>query len=124
MKHGLEIAKVKSCISQCKPVVSHFKKSMKDTYSLRDKQAMLQLPCHEFIQDCVTRWGSTLAMLERLMEQQAAIAAALMEVKLTHLIPSSDEWTLIENLVGILQPFQQATEMMCVSKYPSVSSIP
>ena len=46
-----------------------------------------------------------------------------MEVKLTHLMPSSDEWTMIEDLVGILQPFQQATEMMCVSKYPSVSSI-
>ena len=71
VKHGLEIAKVKSCVSWCKSVVStsHFKKSTKDTYSLRDKQAMLQLPCHELIQDCVTRWGSTLAMLERLMEQ-------------------------------------------------------
>ena len=63
VKHGLEVAKVKSCISQCKPVVSHFKKSTKDTYSLRDKQAMLQLPRHELIK--VTRWGSTLAMLER-----------------------------------------------------------
>ena len=109
VKCGLEIAKVKSCISQCKSVVSHFKKSTKDTYSLRDKQAMLQLPHHEPIQDCVTQWGSTLAMLERLMEQQAAIVAVLMEVKLTHLMPSSDEWTLIADLVGILQPLQQAT---------------
>ena len=50
------------------------------------------------------------------MEQQAAIAAVLMEVKLIHLMPSSDEWTLIEDLVGILQSFQQATE---ISKYPS-----
>ena len=39
LQRGLKIAKVKSCISQCKSVVSHFKKSTKDTHSLRDKQA-------------------------------------------------------------------------------------
>jgi len=49
-------------------------KSTKETFKLREKQSMLKLPTHAY---CVTRWGSTLSMLERLMEQQAVIAAVL-----------------------------------------------
>ena len=83
---------------------------------------MLKLPKHALTQDCVTRWGSTLSMLERLMEQQAAIAAVLMEGRVRHLMPEGDYWVLIESLVSILKPFQSATEMMGGSKYPTLST--
>ena len=43
----------------------------------------------------VTRWGSTLAMLERLMEQQAPIAAVLMDGRVRHLMPEGEEWSII-----------------------------
>ena len=62
---------------------------------------MLQLPDHNLIQDCPTRWGSTLAMLKRVSEQQAAIAAVLMEGRLQHLMPEGEEWNIIENVVNI-----------------------
>ena len=42
-------------------------------------------------QDCPTCWGSTLGMLERLAEQQAAIAAVLMEGKVRHLMLKGEE---------------------------------
>ena len=84
---------------------------------------MLKLPQHKLIQECVTRWGSTLHMLQRLMEQQAAIAAVLMEGNMRHLMPESAEWTVIEELAEILEPFQQATEAMSGVKYPTVSTI-
>lgn len=86
---------------------------------------MLQLPEHQLIQECITRWGSTLAMLDRLLEQQAAIAAVLIEGDSKHryLMPDNDEWTLIESLVTVLRPFQKATEMMSTAKYPSLSTI-
>ena len=77
----------------CRKLVEHFHKSTKDTYKLWDKQKMLQLPQHKLTQECVTRWGSTLDMLQRLMEQQEAIAAVLMEGKVRYLMPESDEWT-------------------------------
>ena len=51
---------------------------------------MLKLPNHILVQDCVTYWGNTSNMLERLMKQQAAIAAVLMETRLRHLMPESD----------------------------------
>lgn len=122
IQKGLDLTRVQRVLGRCKKLVSHFKKSTKETYKLREKQSMLKLPKHALIQDCVTRWGSTLSMLERLMEQQAAIAAVLMEGRVRHLMPKGDDWVLIESLVNILKPFQVATEMMGGSRYPTLSS--
>ena len=60
-------------------------------YRFREKQAMLKFN-HILVQDCVTRWGSTLSMLEKILEQQAAIAAVLMEGRLRHLMPEVNDW--------------------------------
>ena len=122
-KNGLNVSQVQRVLGRCKKLVEHFKKSTKETYKLREKQEMLKLPQHKLIQDCVTRWGSTLAMLERLMEQQAAIAAVLMEGKVRHLMPEGEEWSVIELLVEVLRPFQQATEAMGAVKYPTLSTV-
>ena len=62
-------------------------------------------------------WVSTLDMLERLMEQQAPIAAVLMDGRVRHLMPEDEEWSIIEVLVNI--PFQQATEAMGAAKVPN-----
>ena len=123
IKRGLDVPRVQRVLGRCKKLVEHFKKSNKETYKLREKQNMLKLPEHKLIQDCVTRWGSTLAMLERLMEQQAAIAAVLMDEKVRRLMPEGEEWTIIEQLVEILTPFQQATEAMGAVKYSTLSMV-
>ena len=66
IKNGLNVPRVQQVLGRCKKLVEHFKKSTKETYKLREKQEMLKLPQHKLIQDCVTRWGSTLGMLTRL----------------------------------------------------------
>ena len=60
---------------------------------------MLQIPEYQLVQDCPTHWGSTLNVLERVSEQQAAIAAVLIEEKLQHRMPERGEWSIIEILV-------------------------
>ena len=75
------------------------------------------------MQDCPTQWGNTLSMLEYVSEQKVAIAAMLIEGKLQHLMPEGAEWNLIENLISILHPFQEATEIMSKEKYPTNSSV-
>ena len=84
---------------------------------------MLQLPDHRLMQDCPTRWEGTLAMLKCVSEQQAAIAAVLIEGKLQHLMPEGEEWNVIDNLVDIIHPFQEATEVMSTDKYATISSV-
>ena len=51
---ALQVPKVHSTIARCKKLVEHFKKSSKETYKLREKQMMLQLPRHQLIQECPT----------------------------------------------------------------------
>ena len=58
---------------------------------------------HQLIQGCITHRGSTLAMLERLQEQEAPIAAVLVDDRShCHLVPDVQEWVLIEELITIL----------------------
>ena len=63
--------------------------------------------------------GKHFGHAKRLSEQQVAIAAILLEGKVLHLMPEAEEWTVIEDLVCILQPFQDVTEAISTTKYPS-----
>ena len=68
-------------LGRVKKLVEHFKRSTKETYLLRDKQILLDLPQHELIQQCDTRWNSTLYMLQHIKEQQPALCSVLLESK-------------------------------------------
>ena len=86
INNGSKIVRVRNALARCKKIVKHFKKSTKKKCKLRQKQDMPQIPQHKPVQDCVTRWGSTLGMMERLIEQQAAIATVLVEGKTRYLM--------------------------------------
>ena len=92
---GLKVVRVQRIIGRCKAIISHFKRSTKETYKLREKQELLKLPQHMLVQDCVTCWGSTLCMLQCLMEQRTAISAILVEGKDRHLMLESGDWEVV-----------------------------
>ena len=68
-------------LGRVKKPVERFKRSMKETYALCDKQILLDIPQHELIQQCDTRWNFTLYMLQRVKEQQPALFSVLYESK-------------------------------------------
>ena len=91
------------------------------TYALREKQQQLKIKQHKLIQDCVTRWGSTLSTIERILEQRVAVCAVLIENRSDRtLIPTPDEFTILEELASVLNP-KKATELLSGSKYATVS---
>ena len=62
-------------------------------------------------------------MLQYLMEQQTAISAILVEGKDRYLMLESGDWEVVETLVDLLKPFQQATTVMGAVRYPTLSTV-
>ncbi|XP_037834762.1 E3 SUMO-protein ligase ZBED1 isoform X4 [Kryptolebias marmoratus] len=94
---------------------------------LKFKQKLLQLPCQALSTDVRTRWNSTLDMLSRYLEQQAAIAGALSspDLGLNTQIDALDSNDMrdTEDLVRLLDPLKTATTVLCEEKSPPVSLI-
>ncbi|XP_078401208.1 E3 SUMO-protein ligase ZBED1-like [Cetorhinus maximus] len=123
INRALQLPKLCTLLLKCNKLVEYFKVTPRAAYMLREKQKQQYLLQHQLVSDCST-WGTTLSMLQRLREQQTAIVAVLFEDSMNyHLMPEASEWSTIEGLVELLQPFQQATEMMGRSKYPIISLV-
>ena len=75
---AFKVDTVARMLGRVRRVVGFFHRSVRAAEILQDKQKQLALPIHKLIQDVSTRWNSTQNMLERLLEQQPAISAALM----------------------------------------------
>ena len=84
---------------------------------LKEKQKMLKLPSHKLVQDVSTRWNSSHDMLERYLEQQAAVFSAFMDrsVKknIKDIVTLSDaDIKLAEDVIQVLKPLKTITTLM------------
>ncbi|XP_064413592.1 dehydrogenase/reductase SDR family member on chromosome X isoform X1 [Latimeria chalumnae] len=124
IQQAFQLPKLCSLLTRCRKLVEYFQQSAVAMYILREKQKQhSELQCM-LLSDRVTWWGNTLAMLQRLKEQQFVIAAVLVEDSNNHhLMLEATEWSTIEGLIDLLQPFKQVADMMSASKYPTISMV-
>ncbi|KAK7921885.1 hypothetical protein WMY93_008787 [Mugilogobius chulae] len=94
---------------------------------LQSKQEMLNVPKHKLIQDVPTRWNSSYDMLERYLEQQAAVYSALTEkaLKKNKDINTLNDQDVVmaEELLDVLKPLKTITTLMSTESTASVSMI-
>ncbi|KAJ4940609.1 hypothetical protein JOQ06_026906 [Pogonophryne albipinna] len=76
--HTLNLAAQRALLGRVRRIVNFFRRSTTANHMLKEKQRLLQLPEHKLMTDVVTRWNSAHDMLERFLEQQPAICAALL----------------------------------------------
>ena len=64
-------------------------------------------------------------MLERIQVLQQPLCAVLLDQprEVRYLLPGSEEWTIIEELIAVLKPFHRATTAMSASSYPTLSML-
>ncbi|KAG8450570.1 hypothetical protein GDO86_003006 [Hymenochirus boettgeri] len=124
IQQAFQLPKLYGLITRCRKLVEYFQQSSIAMYMLCEKQKLQNIfPCM-LKSDRVSWWGSTLSMLQRLKEQQFPISAVLVEDSNNHhLMLEASEWTIIEGLVDLLQPFKQVAEMLSMSKYPTISMV-
>ena len=94
ISRGLQLGFVSHVLGRVRKLVEHFHRSTNVMYALRQKQQLLGIPEHALIQQCETRWSSSFAMLERVVEQQQALCAVLLDSQdrvIRNLLPDGAE---------------------------------
>ncbi|KAJ4919082.1 hypothetical protein JOQ06_026084, partial [Pogonophryne albipinna] len=111
-------------VSILKKMVSAFSFSWKKKRELAKLQTEMKLPPHKLITDSPTRWGSKLAMIERVLEQEKAISEILKADKKTRcLVPGYNEKDVMESVVKALGPLRDFTDALSGEDYVSVSYV-
>ena len=119
-----KVTQVARLLGKCRRVVSHFRRSPLQNKYLHEKQTLLSLPTHSLIIDVETRWNSTHDMVERLLQQEPAICAVLLNSEKRddrQLTFSDDEVKNMRSLVNILKPLKSATVLVGAEKSPTSS---
>ena len=78
----------------------------------------------KLIKDCPTRWKSSHYMLERLLKLKMAILTVLdrnEKREVRQLVLKDRQWELARDLVKVLAPFENVTEVLGGQKYVTAS---
>lgn len=124
---GLGVPRVSRLLGRVRRVAAFFHRSTTAAAMFVSKQKLLGLPPHKLVMDVCTRWNSTVEMLDRYLEQNAAVTAALIcpELRRNSDIDTMDgsDITDAEDIVKLLSPLKTATKVLSDEKNPTVSLI-
>ena len=127
-QRALKIQSVARLLGRVRRVTAFFRRSTLASEQLKQKQRLLQLPSHRLITDVITRWNSSYEMIERFLEQQPAICAALLSTEVRRsekdiFTLSESDITCAEEVLRALKPMKDATLVMSEESMPTLSLI-
>ena len=118
-------------IKRLRSLAKYFSKSPKGAERLGQFVRQCMLNELTLILDVVTRWNSSLDMLERLIKLKGAIAMWFVYVAteagknefadFEKVQPSPSDWYHVECLILLLAPFKAATEVLSGEKYSTLA---
>ncbi|XP_060761183.1 E3 SUMO-protein ligase ZBED1-like [Neoarius graeffei] len=116
--------KVERAVGVCKKAVAAFSFSWKKNRDLAAAQEELHLPQHKLVTESPTRWGSRQKMVERMLEQQKAVAQVLgADKKTRQLVPAWQDIEVLESVHGALNALLEFTDSLSSENYVSVSHL-
>ncbi|XP_077972609.1 E3 SUMO-protein ligase ZBED1-like [Styela clava] len=127
LNKGLGINGIEKPLAAARRLVQHFKRSELATSALGKKCEEMKLTSKRLIMDVSTRWNSTYNMLVRLQELQWPILAILGNKNITNATKASaltikpGDWEIFKQLIPVLEPFAEATDLLGGEKYVSIS---
>ncbi|XP_068588825.1 zinc finger BED domain-containing protein 4-like [Cebidichthys violaceus] len=112
---------VVTAINTARRITNTVHMSTKAVAKLHEMQEQLGLAEAALTHDVPTRWNTVLFMLQRLLEQKKALIDMSAEMDLGESV-AEHQWTLIEAIVKVLEPFEEATRTVCQDD-ASISSV-
>ncbi|KAK7933157.1 hypothetical protein WMY93_004053 [Mugilogobius chulae] len=129
-QRALKLNAVARLMGRIRRICTFFHRSPLASRVLQEKQRLLGLPPHKLKSDVATRWNSCYEMLERFLEQQPAICAALLSPQVRRCGSSTDISTLneadvtnAEEIAQALKPMRDATHIMSEDSTPTLSVV-
>ena len=123
VQDAMKLPLVSRALGRCKRLATHFHHSVCSTETLREKQRSLNHPQLSLVQEVSTRWNSSYYMVERILNQQQPLCATLLELKKGDLMPSDNEFTVMESYIKIMKPLVDITEIMGAQKWVTISAV-
>ena len=137
VQEGMKAPTVKKAFSGASNLVGHFNKSSSATSALVKQQEKEneeldkdeKKPVKRLIQACVTRWNSHYAMAQRLLDLRIPVFKVLMDQNITNqkqrqtLDLTDASWKVLEDIVPVLRPFAQATEVLTREDAPTLGQV-
>lgn len=109
---------------KCKNIVRHIRSSSVATAKLREEQERIgKVPQLKLIKETPTRWNSIFYMLKRILEVGEALTLTLSKLPRAPSPLSAEDVMLIEDVVAILEPFEEATKLMSGDQYTTISLV-
>uniref|UniRef100_A0A8C4SKE9 BED-type domain-containing protein n=1 Tax=Erpetoichthys calabaricus TaxID=27687 RepID=A0A8C4SKE9_ERPCA len=127
-QRALKLPSVSRLLGKIRRITGFFHCSATANHVLKQKQKLLELAPHKLTTDVATRWNSAFDMIDRFLEQQPAICAALLSAEVRKCgagICTLDETDVAnaEEVAAALKPLKEATNIMSEEATPTLSVI-
>jgi hypothetical protein len=124
-----KVRQIRDALANTRRLVGHFSHSPKATNALRQVQKNQGVTTPQtLVQSVVTRWNSDLYMVKRLLKLRLYVFAVLHDNTVTNakdkqLDLPDHQWVILEDLVNVLDPLEQCTEVLTKETSPTLCQV-
>ena len=110
---------VNHALSVCRKLVCTFSHNWRKRLELTRAQVDHGLPNHSLVAGNPSHWGSQQKMIERILEQEAALCQVLS----SHLLPSWRDIDVLQSVKKALSPLKEFTDVLSDKNYVMASAV-
>ncbi|MGH0128646.1 UNVERIFIED_CONTAM: hypothetical protein FKN15_035724 [Acipenser sinensis] len=111
-------------IERCRSIATLFKRSP-SVWNAYAKVYLAETGSEpvKILRDCITRWCSSLPVIEKVIQQAEHLEIAALKLKRPARNIAAEDKMLLKEVSEMLKPFQEATTILSEAKYPPASLI-